>query len=113
MTAVAMKELDALVRREHSNPHGVLGAHPTATGVVIRALRPAASEVKAHLQDGEILELERIHAGGVFEGVVEGAKLPLSYRLEVDYGAAGSFTIEDPYRFTPTIGELDLHLIGE
>ena len=25
---VATSELDALVRREHSNPHAVLGAHP-------------------------------------------------------------------------------------
>ena len=113
MTAVARTELDALVRREHFNPHGVLGAHPADNGVVIRALRPAAVEVRAHLDDGETVELEQIHAGGVFEGVVEGAKLPLHYRLEVDYGPAGSFTIEDPYRFTPTIGELDLHLIGE
>ena len=35
------------------------------------------------------------------------------YRLEVDYGDAGTCTIEDPYAFAPTIGELDLHLIGE
>ncbi|HEY5187632.1 MAG TPA: 1,4-alpha-glucan branching protein GlgB, partial [Solirubrobacteraceae bacterium] len=30
-----------------------------------------------------------------------------------DYGEAGKFTLEDPYAFTPTLGELDLHLIGE
>ncbi len=110
---VATSELDALVRREHSNPHSVLGAHPDGTGVAIRVFRPAASEVKLQLDDGETIELEQIHAGGVFEGVVEGAEMPLRYRLEVDYGAAGTFTIDDPYAFAPTIGELDLHLIGE
>ena len=36
-----------------------------------------------------------------------------SYQLEVDYGDAGTFTIDDPYAFAPTLGELDLHLIGE
>ena len=113
MTTVATTELDALVRREHFNPHGVLGAHPADDGVAIRALRPAASAVRAHLDDGTTVELEQIHPGGVFEGVVEGAELPLKYRLEVDYGEAGNFTIEDPYRFPPTIGDLDLHLIGE
>ena len=50
---------------------------------------------------------------GVFEGVIEGAELPLRYELEVDYGAGGTFTQPDPYAFTPTLGELDLHLIGE
>jgi 1,4-alpha-glucan branching enzyme len=113
MTAVATTELDALVRREHFNPHGILGAHPASDGIVIRALRPAAREVRAHLADGSTVELEQIHAGGVFEGLVKDAEMPLEYRLEIDYGPAGTFTIDDPYRFTPTIGELDLHLIGE
>jgi 1,4-alpha-glucan branching enzyme len=110
---VASGELDALVRREHSNPHAVLGAHPDGNGVAIRALRPAAREIRLRLDGGAVVELEQIHPGGVFEGVVEGAELPLRYRLEVDYGSAGAFTIDDPYAFTPTIGELDLHLIGE
>jgi 1,4-alpha-glucan branching enzyme len=113
VSSIATSELDALVRREHSNPHSVLGAHPDADGVVIRVLRPAATEIVAHLDGGRDVELDQIHPGGVFEGVVDGVELPLRYRLEVDYGAAGTFTIEDPYAFPPTIGELDLHLIGE
>ena len=70
------------------------------------------------------MELEQIHPGGVFEGVVEGAqdgfdgkvegaREPPRYRLEVDYGDAGTFTLHDPYSFLPTLGELDLYLIGE
>jgi 1,4-alpha-glucan branching enzyme len=113
MTTVAGGELDALIHREHANPHGVLGAHPATDGVVIRALRPAACAITAHLDDGNAVELEQIHAGGVFEGMADGAKLPLHYQLEIDYGDAGTFTIDDPYAFEPTIGELDLYLIGE
>jgi 1,4-alpha-glucan branching enzyme len=112
--SVATQELDLLVKREHASPHSVLGAHPGSEGVTIRALRPAACEIRVLLDPGEApVELEQIHPGGVFEGVIEGAELPLHYRLEIDYGSAGTFTIEDPYRFAPTIGELDLHLIGE
>ncbi len=111
--SVATQELDSLVRRKHPNPHSVLGAHPSNGGVTVRALRPAARAITAVLEDGATVELEPIHAGGVFEGVVEGATLPLRYRLEVDYGTAGRFTIEDPYAFLPTLGELDLHLISE
>jgi 1,4-alpha-glucan branching enzyme len=111
--SVATQELDQLVRREHTNPHGVLGAHASNGGVVIRALRPAACAVTVRQDDGSTAELEQIHAGGVFEGQLDGAELPLHYELEVDYGTAGTYTIEDPYAFTPTLGELDVHLISE
>ena len=49
----------------------------------------------------------------MFEGVVEGAELPLRYRLEVDYGDGRHVHDRGPVRVPPTIGELDLHLIGE
>ncbi len=111
--SVTTRDLDALVRREYSTPHDVLGAHADPGGVVIRTLRPAARSVTAHLAAGQTVELEPIHPGGVFEGVAAGAELPVSYQLEVDYGDAGTFTIDDPYAFAPTFGELDLHLIGE
>ena len=107
------RDLDALVRREHPNPHDVLGPHPDPAGVVIRALRPAARAVTVHLANGQTFELRCIHPGGVFEGVAAGVELPLRYQLEVDYGDAGTFTIDDPYAFAPTLGELDLHLMGE
>jgi 1,4-alpha-glucan branching enzyme len=110
---VATSELEALVRREHSNPHSVLGAHPADGGVVIRVLRPGANAVTAVIDGQPPVELKQIHPGGIFEGVVEDAELPLRYRLEIDYGDAGKFTIDDPYAFVPTIGELDQHLIGE
>ena len=110
---VAMQELNAVIRREHADPHSVLGAHSVEGGVVVRAYRPAARAVSADLQDGSTIELKQIHSGGVFEGVIKGAELPLRYRLEVDYEGGNSFAIDDPYAFGPTIGELDLHLIGE
>jgi 1,4-alpha-glucan branching enzyme len=113
MALAAAPDLERLVRREHSSPHDVLGAHPAADGVVIRAFRPGAAAVKAVPASGDPVALEAVHPGGVFEGVVEGGELPFAYRLEVDYGESGTVTIEDPYRFLPTVGELDLHLIGE
>ncbi len=109
---VATQALDALARREHPDPHAVLGAHPDDDGVIIRALRPAASAVTARTE-GATAELALIHPGGIFEGRIDGAELPLRYTLEVEYGPDTRFTIEDPYAFTPTIGELDQHLISE
>jgi 1,4-alpha-glucan branching enzyme len=112
MPTAAARDIERLIRREHPDPHSVLGAHPHEGGVVVRALRPAAAAVRA-VVGGETVALECVHPGGVFEGVIEGAELPLDYRLEVDYPEAGTVTTDDPYRFLPTIGELDQHLIGE
>jgi 1,4-alpha-glucan branching enzyme len=108
----AAPDLDRIVKREHGDPHSVLGAHKCDGGVVVRALRPAAQSVKVHA-GGKDVELEQVHPGGVFEGVVPDADLPLDYELEVDYPDGNVFTLRDPYSFPPTFGELDLHLAGE
>ncbi|MDQ2749729.1 MAG: 1,4-alpha-glucan branching protein GlgB [Actinomycetota bacterium] len=111
MTAVvSAPELDRLVSGAHHNPHGVLGAHPTADGkTVIRTLRPEAQAVAAVAGDTRV-DLKRIHDAGVFEGALPGALS--DYRLVVEYGENTS-TVDDPYRWLPTLGEIDLHLIGE
>jgi 1,4-alpha-glucan branching enzyme len=81
--------------------------------VLVRAFRPAAAAITVLPAQMAPVELEQVHPGGIFEGVVEGAQLPLDYELEVDYGQSGRFVVRDPYAFLPTIGELDLHLAGE
>ena len=108
-----MSEADQLIARQHANPHSYLGAHPENGSVVVRTFRPAASKVEVVTADGTHESLECVHPGGVFEGHLKGAELPLSYQLEVNYGESGTITIDDPYRFLPTIGELDVHLLGE
>ncbi len=113
MTTIAKNDLDALVRREHPEPHSILGAHASEGGVVVRALRPSAESVAVKPSRGKSVPMTEIHPGGIFEAVIEDAELPLKYKLKVDYGSAGKFTIQDPYSFLPTIGELDLHLMGE
>jgi 1,4-alpha-glucan branching enzyme len=103
-------ELETLVSGAHHNPHAILGAHPGGDGAtVIRTLRPEAKAVEV-IAGGKRVPLERVHDGGVFEGVLDGALT--DYRLAVDYGE-NTVTVDDPYRWLPTLGEVDLHLIGE
>ena len=106
-------EIELVVRREHADPHHVLGPHASDGGVVVRAFRPAAEKIVARPDGGEPVPLQQRHPGGVFEGRVEGAELPLRYELEVSYPDGNTFTVQDPYSFPPTVGELDLHLAGE
>ncbi|HWD63727.1 MAG TPA: 1,4-alpha-glucan branching protein GlgB [Solirubrobacteraceae bacterium] len=111
--SVSTDQLEAIVRREHPDPHAVLGAHPTTDGVTIRAHRPDAQVMSVLLPDGTKVAMEQIHPAGVFEATVEARELPVAYRLEADYGPSGTFDFADPYAYAPTLGELDLHLIGE
>jgi 1,4-alpha-glucan branching enzyme len=108
-----MSDLDRIARREHPDPHHVLGAHPSNGGVVVRAFRPAAEKVVARVDGGSAVQLEQSHPAGVFEGQVDGAELPLRYELEVSYPDGNTFTLRDPYSFPPTVGELDMHLAAE
>ncbi len=106
-------EIERLVHREHHDPHSVLGVHPRDGGMVIRAYRPAASKVLARRDSGESVELTETHPAGLFEGTFEGIATAPRYELEVTYPDGGSYTIRDPYSFPPTLGDIDLHLLGE
>jgi 1,4-alpha-glucan branching enzyme len=111
---VSATDVERLLARDHPEPHAFLGAHPRKRGggVVVRAWRPSAERVTVHC-DGRATKLKRKHAEGLFEGVLADAEFPLDYELEVEYAGGQSFPVQDPYRFAPTVGELDLHLVGE
>ncbi|CAM5605794.1 MULTISPECIES: 1,4-alpha-glucan branching enzyme [Streptomyces] len=98
-----------LLAGDHHAPHDVLGAHPVPGGVLVRALRPFARSVTV-LATGLRAELHD-DGDGFFSGVLPVPEAP-AYRLEVAYDDT-TVEVEDPYRFWPAIGELDLHLIGE
>jgi 1,4-alpha-glucan branching enzyme len=128
---ISLGEIERLVAGQHHDPHSILGAHLGPDGVTIRALRPLAAEVTAVLPDGSRHPMPHRHQG-VFEVTLErsAASVP-DYLLDVRYqrssgtGAADSTSAsradalqppvlqDDPYRHLPTLGELDLHLIGE
>jgi 1,4-alpha-glucan branching enzyme len=99
---------------EHHAPHSVLGAHLDGHGhVTIRTLKHLAEAVNVVTAAGTVpMDHE---ANGVWVAVTE----PLErghvpdYRLEVTYEGHGPQIIDDPYRYLPTVGEVDLHLIGE
>ncbi|MBX6387613.1 MAG: 1,4-alpha-glucan branching protein GlgB [Frankia sp.] len=107
---VPREELDRLVGGYHHDPHGILGAHPAGEWTIVRALRPDAVAVTV-LAGGQRHETTRLHSGGVFAAAVPGGQVP-DYRLEVRYPDS-VHVVDDPYRYLPTIGELDLHLISE
>ena len=95
----------------HHDPHGVLGAHPHDGGVTVRTLRPLATSVAVLLPDGSDHPMEH-EWDGVWRAVLPIGEVT-DYRLSVAYDGAGASTVDESYRFLPTLGEVDLHLIGE
>jgi len=107
--------LDRLLAGRHHDPHSILGAHPVegGSGVVIRVLHHDAKRCEIVLPDGAIHEARRAREGaGLFRLVLEDAELPLRYRVRLHF-ADGVWERDDPYRFLPTLGEMDLHLFNE
>jgi len=106
-------ELDLLVSGQHGSPHSVLGPHPHDGGVTVRAFKPLARSVVVRYADAagaHEVELDHEHEG-IWVGVVPVADVP-DYRLVVTYDG-DTLELDDPYRFLPTLGDLDLHLINE
>ncbi|RAK42660.1 1,4-alpha-glucan branching enzyme [Actinoplanes lutulentus] len=103
--AADQRAMNSVIAGDTHDPHAVLGAHPHSGHTVIRTLRKGASKV-AVLHDGERTEMTLVHPDGIFAAELAGTVL--DYRLDVDGTQA-----DDPYRHLPTLGELDLHLIGE
>ena len=103
-------ELEQLVGGSHHDPHSILGAHPTGDGrTVIRTLRPSADSVEVVIGKTRA-PLGLVHDGGVYEAIIDGPTP--DYRLDVVYNGE-HFLVDDPYRWLPTLGDVDLHLIGE
>jgi 1,4-alpha-glucan branching enzyme len=94
----------------HRDPHQLLGVHPQGKVTVVRAFNPEATAISVAYPGG-IVPMKHIDQGGLFEAEVPAADLP-GYRLRI-HTADHDWEVDDPYRFMPTLGELDLHLIGE
>ena len=102
-------DLHRLLRGEHDDPFALLGPHGTGEARVVTAFDPGAERMWA-LTEGAEHPLHPVHdAHGLFRGDVPG---DAPYRLR---GTAGGsdWTVEDPYRFPPVLGEIDEYLLGE
>ena len=111
---VSQEILQRISDASYYSPHSVLGAHLDSHGhVTIRAVRHLAKDVVV------VTATQRVpmwhEFGGIWTAVLEPedpGHAP-DYRLEVSYQDGITITSDDPYRFLPTLGELDRHLIGE
>ena len=108
-------EIDRIAHAEHGDPFAVLGPHADAADRIwLRAMLPGAAAVAVlDASHGELLgTLAPRRADGFFEGPLSSSGRP-NYRLQVRWADGSSAIVDDPYRFAPVLGELDVWLLGE
>ncbi|WP_084073916.1 1,4-alpha-glucan branching protein GlgB [Demequina sp. NBRC 110052] len=99
----------AIAHGSHHDPHALLGPHVSDEGVTVRVLRPLATSVSVETLEGTFEAAHELE--GVWVVTLPGTEPP-DYRVHVAYDGEPQRQ-DDPYRFLPTVGELDQHLIRE
>ncbi|MFV8816917.1 1,4-alpha-glucan branching protein GlgB [Haliea sp. E17] len=114
MAAISRPTSDG-VRRilagRHHDPFEILGCHRRGRLWHIKALLPGAAEMQV-LSGAEAISMQRLPGTDLFSASLPGDTLP-RYRLRGRDGQGQEFEFDDPYCFTPVLGDLDLHLFGE
>jgi len=103
-----------LMHGDHPDPFSVLGMHRHHNDLVVRALLPGATAVELiETRTGrKLASLKPVDGSEVFAAVIPRRKNPFPYRLRVDWGTHRQ-DMEDPYRFPPILGEMDVWLLSE
>ncbi|MDD9371409.1 MAG: hypothetical protein PV358_14915, partial [Acidimicrobiales bacterium] len=99
--------LDGLVVGTCRDPHHLLGVHHDGDQVVVRSWRPDATTATF-----EGRAMRRIHDAGVFEVLVDAEPKP-GYAVTYGWDGGRTHTVVEPWSFWPTLGDVDIHLIGE
>jgi len=117
LTGISPEEIKRLVMVEHPDPHTILGAHPYRikgkAGIVVRAFHPEAIKAEVLLEESGPILMEKCHPAGLFACFIQGRHLPLAFRVRFTFADGNHWENDPPYRFLPTLGDMDLYLAGE
>lgn len=104
-------DVQRLEQRRHHAPHDVLSAHETDDGsTVITTIQFGARSVAVSINGRAAEPMEQV-GNGIFQLTTDTFVDQYTYTVTWDDGSTS--TVADPYRRLPTVGEVDLHLIGE
>ena len=102
----------AVTHGRSAQPHDVLGQHLEDAGLRVRVRRPLATRVRVRFEDDVVVDLQH-ESEGIFSGLRPDAVRTMDYRVLTTWEDGIEHVGDDPYRFVPTLGDVDLHLIGE
>ena len=95
----------------HRDPFSVLGPHANGKKTLVRTFQPHANGVELLDESGEtLISMRRVHADGIFTASIP--RKVVAYRLRITIADGNSYEIDDAYRFSSALGNLDLYLLG-
>ncbi|MDR0934161.1 MAG: 1,4-alpha-glucan branching protein GlgB [Burkholderiaceae bacterium] len=105
----------ALIGGDYRDPFSVLGMHREADRLIVRVLMPGAWRVAVidAVSGRRMRELPRVRDSALFEGVIRGRRKPFPYRLLVSWDGESEQDMEDAYRFSHVLGDIDVWLLAE
>ena len=119
MATLSSATIEAIVHGRHEDPFAILGPHLIRkrqdASLVIRAFLPDVEGVTIVPRSGDLpaQSMTRIHADGLFEAVFPGRCDMFPYKCRRTKADGCETEIEDPYRFSSTLSDYDLYLLGE
>ena len=113
-TLLPPEDLYRMLECRHSDPHRILGVRSEGARRVARVFHPGATSILLQGSDGQRLSLTKVHADGLFEAEAPGSfpASPESYSISATFADGSTVSYADPHAFAPTLGEVDLYLLG-
>ena len=102
--SIPADDLHLLNQCRHYNPHGLYGWHDGT----VHTRRPGAQRVEL-VTATDVIAMRNLGDDIFFAELKDNE----DYRLRITYPAQPPRDVADGYRFLPTLGSLDLHLISE
>ena len=93
--------------------HQATGLKASKDGVVIRAFKPRAEKMWLLDKGKRAKPMSRIEGTDLFAVSLPKGSFDTQYRFRIEDCEGHVWEEEDVYRFSPILGELDLHLIAE
>ena len=110
LDGAALAALRDVAEGRASDPFSVLGPHQADGGLRVTAFDPGAVSMTA-VFEGASVPLSPVEGiAGVFSGIAPDRS---AYTLRAEGSGGESWSYDDPYRYSPVLGEIDEYLIGE
>lgn len=112
---LSKEEMQAVIDGNHGNVFSVLGIHRDkgSKNTFIRAYLPHAEKVElTDDQNKSLGEMVKLDERGFFQ-INLSKKADFHYRFKITNDIGNTYVKEDPYRFLPTIGDIDEYLFAQ
>ncbi len=109
-------EFAGILHFELDDPFKVLGPkiNPEGRGLTIAAFLPFAETAHVKIKGRrKLIEMKKLTEEGIFRAEINDLESVPEYKFICRNKNSEQTAINDPYAFTPELGEIDLHLLGE